>query len=84
MNVSRIQHGRDRLDFYRQHLKLPHRHNDEIERNIKWFEELSKLEGAVINERHLQLKATRFEDLLHDGLLAMQIHREYATGLQDF
>lgn len=70
-----VQHGQDRLDYYRRHLKLPHRHDDGNERDITWFKELSKLEGAVINERHLQLKATRFEDLLHDGLLAMQTHR---------
>jgi len=79
-----IQHGQDRLDFYRQHLKLLPRHNDEIEENNKWFEELSKLEGAATNERHLQLKATRFEDLLHDGLLAMQIHHNMQLAFKIF
>jgi hypothetical protein len=79
-----IQHGQDRLDFYRQHLKLHPRHDDEIEENNKWFEELSKREGAAINERHLQLKATRFEDLLHDGLLAMQIHRNMQLAFKIF
>ncbi len=79
-----LQHGQDRLDFYRQHLKLPHRSNDEIVRNNKWFEKLSRLEGASINERHLQLKATRFEDLLHDGLLAMQIHRDMKLAIKIF
>jgi tetratricopeptide (TPR) repeat protein len=79
-----LQHGQDRLDFYRQHLKLPHRSNDEIVKNNKWFEELSRLEGASINERHLQLKATRFENLLHDGLLAMQIHRDMKLAIKIF
>ena len=79
-----LQHGRDRLDFYRQHLKLTNRSNDEIVKNMKWFEELSKLEGASINERHLQLKATRFENLLHDGLLAMQIHRDMQLAIKIF
>ncbi len=79
-----LQHGHDRLDFYRTHLKLPHRSNDEIVNNNKWFEKLSKLEGASINERHLQLKATRFENLLHDGLLAMQIHRDMQLATKIF
>ncbi len=69
-----VNHVQDRLDFYKQHLNLTRKHNDKAKKNIEWFEELSKLEGAVINGRHLQLKATRFEDLLHDGLIAMQIH----------
>jgi glycosyltransferase involved in cell wall biosynthesis len=79
-----LQHGQVRLDFYRQHLKLHPRHNDKIEENNKWFEELSKREGAVTNERHLQLKATRFEDLLHDGLLAMQIQRNMQLAFKIF
>ena len=70
-----VQHGQDRLDYYRKHLKLTYRRNDEIEKDVKWFEDLSKLEGAASNDRHLQLKSTRFENLLHDGLIAMQIHR---------
>ena len=79
-----LQHGQDRLDFYRQHLKRPHRGNGEIAKDVKWFEDLSKLEGASINERHLQLKATRFENLLHDGLLAMQIHRDMQLAFKIF
>ncbi len=79
-----LQHGGDRLDYYRQLLKLPHRDNDEIEENNKWFDDLSKLEGASINERHLQLKSTRFENLLHDGLLAMQIHRDMNLAFKIF
>ncbi len=70
-----LEHGRERLDFYRQLLRRSDNRNNEIDQNIKLFEEMSKLEGAIINERHLQLQATRFENLLHDGLVAMQIHR---------
>ncbi len=69
-----LQHGRKRLDFYRQHLRQLNSRNSTVDRNIKLFEEMSRLEGALINERHLQLQATRFENLLHDGLVAMQIH----------
>ncbi len=70
-----LHHIHDRLDFYRHHLKLLNGQNREIILD-HWFGEFSKLEGAIINERHLQLQATRFENLLHDGLIAMQIHRD--------
>lgn len=71
-----LQHGRDRLDFYRHQLRLLHKQDCEVDRDFKWFEELSKLEGAIINGRHFQLQATRFENLLHDGLIAMQIYHD--------
>ena len=45
---------------------------------------MSKLEGALINERHLQLQETRFENLLHDGLVAMQIHRNKGLAYKLF
>jgi tetratricopeptide (TPR) repeat protein len=79
-----LEHGQDRLNFYREHLKLTNRDKDEIAKGNRWFEELSKHEGASINERHLQLKATRFENLLHDGLLAMQIHRDMQLAFKIF
>ncbi len=79
-----LQHGRDRLDFYRQQLRLLNRQDGEIDQDIKWYEKFSKLEGAVINERHLQLQATRFENLLHDGLIAMQIHRNMPLASRIF
>ena len=79
-----LEHGQDRLNFYRENLKLTNRDNDQIAKGNEWFEELSKLEGASINERHLQLKATRFENLLHDGLLAMQIHRDMQLAFKIF
>ncbi|MHC4453474.1 MAG: glycosyltransferase family protein, partial [Planctomycetota bacterium] len=69
-----LQHGRERLGFYRQQLRQSKSRSNEINSNIKWFKEMSKLDGALTNERHLQLQATRFESLLHDGLVAMQIH----------
>ncbi len=70
-----LQHGRERLNFYRQQLRQPKSRSIEINSSTKLFEEMSKLDGALINERHLQLQATRFENLLHDGLIALQIHR---------
>lgn len=68
-----IQHGRDRLDFYSNRLKQLKRHDFQDKNVSKYFEEWSQLEGAVRNRRHLQFQSTRFENLLHDGLVAMQI-----------
>ena len=70
-----IQHVHDRLDFYRHHLGQINGQNREIVLD-HLFGEFSKLEGAIVNERHLQLQSTRFENLLHDGLIAMQVHRD--------
>jgi glycosyltransferase involved in cell wall biosynthesis len=67
-----LEHGRDRLDFYSNRLKQLGRHDFQDENVSKHFEEWSQLEGAVRNERHLQFQTTRFENLLHDGLVAMQ------------
>ena len=68
-----LQHGRDRLDFYSNRLKQLKRHNFQDKNVSKYFEEWSQLEGAVKSRRHLQFQSTRFENLLHDGLVAMQI-----------
>lgn len=67
-----LQHGQDRLDFYSNRLKQLGRHDFQDEDVSQYFEEWSQLEGAVRNGRHLQLQTTRFENLLHDGLVAMQ------------
>lgn len=67
-----LQHGRERLDFYSDRLKRLRTTDFKDENVTEYFEELSQLEGAVRNGRHLQLQATRFENLLHDGLVAVQ------------
>jgi len=67
-----LQHGQDRLAFYSNRLIQLGRHGFQGEYVPKYFEEWSQLEGAVRNGRHLQLQSTRFENLLHDGLVAMQ------------
>ena len=69
------QHAQDRLAFYRNRLEQLQGHKYLGENVFKSFEEWSQLKGVVRNDRHLQFRATRFEDLLHDGLVAMQ-----ATG----
>ncbi len=40
---------------------------------MEWFEGLSRLDGAIRDEKHIRLQSTRFENLLHDGLVAMQV-----------
>ena len=40
------------------------------------FADLAALEGAEVSERHLMLAHTRYESLLHDGLIALQSGKE--------
>ncbi len=79
-----LKHSRERLDFYRQLPGLFSNRSNEFDHNIKLFEKMSKVEGAQLKDRHLQLQATRFENLLHDGLVAMQIHRNDKLALKLF
>jgi tetratricopeptide (TPR) repeat protein len=68
-----LKHGRDRIDFYIDRLNpvCTGRHRDG--RAVQHFKEWAKLEGSVKKVRHLRLLATRFEELLHDGLVTMQL-----------
>lgn len=70
---QQLQHGRDRIIFYKSLLGESRSLNGQNNGGIEFFKKLSKLDGAVRNKRHLQLLSTRFENLLHDGLLAMQV-----------
>ena len=74
------QHGKERTKFYRT--KLPERHSKQKGRNgaRKIFEALSRIKGAACNGRHLRLMPTRFENLLHDGLVLGQIERKEALA----
>lgn len=67
-----FEHGRDRIDFYIDWLKSVSMGKHQDGRAVPYFKEWSRLEGAVENGRHLRLMPTRFENLLHDGLVAMQ------------
>jgi len=66
------QHRRERINFYEGLLEEIGGQNQEIGRAYKYFEEWSHLKGAVREGRHLRLRSTRFENLLHDGLVIMQ------------
>lgn len=67
-------HGKDRTAFYRA--RLAELRSGQPAKNGKstLFESLRTIEGAVCSGRHLRLMPTRFEDLLHDGLIAGQVH----------
>jgi len=74
------QHGKERTKFYRT--KLPERHSKQKGRNgaRKIFEASSRIKGAARNGRHLRLMPTRFENLLHDGLVLGQIEHKEALA----
>jgi tetratricopeptide (TPR) repeat protein len=67
------QHVQERIDFYKDQYEKLQRQGWQNNGRLEWFEGLSRLDGAVINERHIRLQSTRFENLLHDGLVAMQV-----------
>ena len=79
-NRLQLRHGNERIAFYEQRLKRLRtglRSNDEV---CKVFETLSETEGAVCNGRHLRLSSSRFEKLLHDGLVLNQIDEKKSSA----
>ena len=79
-NRLQQQHGKKRIDFYKQRLNdlQPDMKSDDSAGKI--FEALSKYEGAVCNGRHLRLTSARFEHLLHDGLVLNQIDNNRSSA----
>jgi 2-polyprenyl-3-methyl-5-hydroxy-6-metoxy-1,4-benzoquinol methylase/glycosyltransferase involved in cell wall biosynthesis len=67
-STERIQaaHAVERVDFYRQ---LEPRSDSAA---AELFAELGSLEGAEVSGRHCLLAHSRFETLLHDGLVLLQ------------
>jgi len=70
-------HAAERLAFY-----------DELQPAVapdsdapKLFAELAALEGAEVSGRHVLLSHTRYEALLHSGLLTLQSGRERERGI---
>lgn len=68
------QHGRDRTAFYRSRLAELRSGRPLNGDGDGLFASLGTIEGAVSSGRHLRLMPTRFEALLHDGLIAGQVH----------
>ncbi len=67
----------ERLGFYDQLNAQPAE-----SRAASLFAELAELEGAEVSGRHLVLSHTRYERLLHDGLLALQRAQDRVRGEQ--
>ena len=77
-------HGSDRIGFYRRLLSEIGWRNADAKEKSSTFKALSKLEGAIREDRHLRLMPTRFESLLHDGLVLAQVDGERAQAQAHF
>ena len=77
-------HGLDRIGFYRTLLSAKGWQKGDDERTSSAFQGLTRLEGAVCEGRHLRLLSTRFEALLHDGLVLGQIQGDCGRAQQCF
>lgn len=79
---SRMQkdHTGERLEFYSSD-SGPAVSSDGAEAR---FGRLSQCDNATVQGRHLQLQAGRFELLLHDGLVTMQVGNDYAGARRCF
>ncbi len=70
------EHAAERLAFYAELVPEPAGGAEPS----RLFAELAALEGAEVSERHIMLAHTRYESLLHDGLVALQSGRERERG----
>ncbi len=70
------QHAAERLAFYAE--LMPEAAAGAEPSRL--FAELAALEGAEVSERHVMLTHTRYESLLHDGLVALQGGKERERG----
>jgi tetratricopeptide (TPR) repeat protein len=76
-----ITHAQERLTFYReQHNSLAGVPSNGGRSTAEFFNACSNLEAAVTQDRHVRLASTKFETLLHDGLIAMQVIKDKALA----
>ncbi len=68
-----IPHGSNRTVFYENRLRQLSQNPPKGSGGSGRFEKWSRLEGSIRRNRHLRLTPTRFESLLHDGLV--RIHQ---------
>ena len=71
-NRMQKDHVRERLEFYGCNA-IPDSAGGS---GCDFFEKWSRAEGAKVQGRHLQLRSSRFELLLHDGLVLMQVRKD--------
>jgi len=79
---NRLQrdHVQERLDYYARSYPP----DNQPSRKEDCFSRWSHTKGAVVNGRRLQLRPTRFEQLLHDGLVMMQVQKDSAAARRLF
>ncbi len=70
------QHAAERLAFYAELMPEPAPGAEPA----RLFAELAALEGAEVSDRHVMLAHTRYETLLHDGLVLLQSGKERERG----
>ncbi len=67
------RHGKERIEFYRTRLAELNSGQKVNSAAHKIFEGFCNIEGAIQKGRHLRLMPTKFENLLHDGLVFSQV-----------
>ena len=70
------ERAQERLEFYAE--LMPEAAADA--QPARLFAQLAALEGAEVSGRHVMLAHTRYESLLHDGLVALQGGKERERG----
>jgi len=83
-NRLQSMHTEKRLKFYRNGLDKMKVTVANFANRFETFSSWSKISGAVKNGRHIKLEPTRFELLLHDGLIAMQVRNDKDLACQMF
>ncbi len=73
-------HAGTRIDFYRQRLSEIGWCGKRAGETASLFEKFSAMEGAHPQGRHLRLMPTRFELLLHDGLVLAQVKENWGQA----
>lgn len=76
---NQMEHGGVRVEYY---LSLIEQNDGVSEEAPKSFSEWCSLPGAERNGRYLKLLPTRFEALIHDGLVAMQMEKDRGLALK--
>lgn len=77
-------HSKKRVAFYRAALKALNKGPKATADVGSIFQNFGNLEGAVRDGRHLRLRPTQFENLLHDGLVLSQVNGEKTAACTVF
>jgi tetratricopeptide (TPR) repeat protein len=77
-------HSQERTAFYRTQLRMLNNGNGEKAGAGSIFEAFADIEGAMRDGRYLKLTSTRFENLLHDGLVLSQVEEEKVSAWSAF